>query len=97
MSVVELDEIVILINDLLLEASETGNYVSSGYSSHINELNDMLVFGDAVARKLNAILEHLDYDYILMKRNDLYTKIEWSIGYHGDLEITIQVNSSSNF
>jgi hypothetical protein len=97
MSVVVRDEMVSLINDLLLEASETGNYVSSGYSAHMSEIDDMLVFGEAVASELNAIVEHLDYSYILLKRNNIFVKIDWSIDYDGEVDMTIQANISPHF
>jgi len=91
MSIIEVDEIVSLINHLLIKSSETGNYVSSGYPTHINDIYNIASFVEAVASELNAIVEHINDEHILMKRNNLYTKITWSIGFHGDIEMTIEV------
>ena len=88
----ELDEIVNLINGLMIKANEMGTLVYSGYPTDIYEIdNDLLSFVQAVASELNAIVVNIDDEHILMKRNNLYTKITWSIGSRGDIEMTIEV------
>jgi hypothetical protein len=94
MSVMDIvDEIADLINNLSIRASNTGTNINSGYPTYVDDIGDIYSFGNNLADKLNAFIEHNDSNYILLKRNNLLIKLEWSIGYHGDVEMLIQVDN----
>jgi hypothetical protein len=93
MSVMDIvDEVADLINNLSVRASNTGTNVNSGYPTHVDDIGDIQSFGNNLADKLNAFIEHSNDYYILLKRNNLLIKLEWSIGYHGDVEMSIKVD-----
>jgi ornithine carbamoyltransferase len=92
MANMDIEEIVNLINGLMIKANESGALVYSGYPTDIYEIdNDLLSFVQAVASELNANVVDIDEEHILMKRNNIYTDITWSIGSRGDIEMTIEV------
>jgi hypothetical protein len=88
MSAEKLDIIVADINKSIQNASERDLHITTCFHMPIT---DMLRFGRNIANKLNAIEENFDNDYILLKRNDMYIKLNWNTISNNNIAIYIDI------
>jgi len=78
MAIANANRIVNGINRDICDTIYYNNIILSRYEFN-TIFNDVVEFAKVIAEELNAIEEICENEYLLLKRNNIYIKIDWSL------------------